>query len=91
MMNTTEQETASAVDACAFLVITHEFGMDTSVHDSRKEAEDALLEYVQGWWANEAGEEAPIPKDPSEAIEAYFMDHAPQEDYEIRTPEGKGR
>ena len=86
MMNTTEQETASAVEACAFLVITHEFGMNTSVHDSRKEAEAALLEYVQGWWANEAGEGTPMPEDPSRAIEDYFRDHAPYEDYEIATP-----
>lgn len=86
MMNTTEQETASAVEACAFLVITHEFGMDTSVHDSRREAEAALLEYVRSWWATEAGEDVPMPEDPAEAIEAYFLEHTPQEDYEITTP-----
>lgn len=83
---TTPAETASAVDACAFLVITHEFGMDTSVHDSRREAEAALAEYVRSWWVHEAGEDTPMPEDPSRAIEDYFMDHAPYEDYEIATP-----
>lgn len=80
------QETASAVEACALLVITHEHGVDTSVHDSRRDAEAVLLEYVRSWWVHEAGEDTSMPEDPAEAIEAYFLEHTPQEDYEITTP-----
>lgn len=83
---TTPMETASTVEACAFLAIKHEYGMDTSVHESRRDAEAALLEYVRSWWVHEAGEDASMPEDPSRVIEEYFMDHAPYEDYEIATP-----
>lgn len=80
------QETESDVEPCAVLVITHEHGMNTTVHDSRRCAEAALLEYVTQWWPMEAGPDVPMPEKPARAIEDYFMDHAPHEDYDITTP-----
>lgn len=69
--------------SAAALAITHEHGVDTSPHESQEAAEAALLTYVKDWWPTEAGEGVPLPEDPAEAIEAYFMEHAPYEDYEI--------
>lgn len=77
------QETTETTSGPAALAITHEHGVDASAHTSREAAEAALLEYVRAWWAVEAGEGVPMPEDPSEAIEAYFLEHTPQEDYEI--------
>lgn len=80
------QETERDVEPCAALVITHEHGVNTTVHDSRRGAEAALLEYVKQWWPMEAGPGVPMPEKPARAIEDYFMDHAPHEDYDITTP-----
>ena len=77
-------ETASAMEAFAVLTISHEFGVDASVHDSRKAAEAALLEYVRSWWADEVrDDDVPMPGDPMKVIDDYFMVHATYEDYEI--------
>lgn len=79
------RKTACAGRAC-MLAITHEYGLSTSVHDSMQDAEAALLDYVQSWWDAEAGEGVPMPEDPGEAIAAYFLSHAPHEDYNITAP-----
>lgn len=65
------------------LTITNEYGMDTFGHVSTQAAEAALLDYVKHWWAREAGEGVPMPEDSAETITAYFMEHAPGEDYVI--------
>lgn len=65
------------------LTITNEYGADTFGHVSTEAAEAALLDYVKHWWAKEAGEGVPMPEDPAETITAYFMEHAPGEDYVI--------
>lgn len=77
---------ASAPSGVASLAITHEHGVDTSTHASRAGAEAALLAYVVHWWPYEAPECVPVPEEATEAVEAYFMEHASQEDYEITTP-----
>lgn len=79
-------DTQESVEAAAVLAISHEFGVDTSVHESRKEAEAALLRYVEGWWEDETRGAVPMPEDPAQAIEDYFLVHATYEDYEIETP-----
>lgn len=84
----TSPEAASDAGAFALLTISHEFGMDTSVHDSRKAAEAALLEYVRSWWADEVrNDDVPMPGDPMKAIDDYFMVHATYENYEITAPD----
>ena len=88
MMSTVSPSEAAedTVEACALLTITHEHGVNTSMHESRRDAEATLAEYVRSWWLSEAGEGVPMPENPSRAIEDYFMDHAPHEDYDITTP-----
>lgn len=74
------------VQPCAVLAISHEYGLDTSMHDSPAAAQQALYDYVRAWWGDEAGEGTPMPEDPAEAVCAYFETHAPGEHYSITTP-----
>ncbi|HLG96905.1 MAG TPA: hypothetical protein VKX49_11395 [Bryobacteraceae bacterium] len=47
-------------------------GPFSSEHATRAEAEQALVEYVQGNWKNEFEDE--MPSDPQELVRQYFDD-----------------
>ena len=54
------------------LVIHHRQGMEIWPCESHQAAELQLQFYVQEWWAEEMGAK-PMPRDPKEAVKAYFQ------------------
>lgn len=86
-MNDTLAQTAQPASAPAetgllALVIEHRHGTDVTVHRTREGALAKVDQFVADWWADEVGEDEPMPEDPAVARQTYFETVA-DEDYLI--------
>lgn len=54
------------------LTIDHRHGTNTDVFTSGEQAESALRDWVEHYWAEELPPGTPIPQDHQEACETYF-------------------
>jgi len=66
------------------VAIEHKHGMNTSVFETREDAQASLYEYVKEWWDSDGPQGEEIPTNASQAIERYFHHDYVTESYTLQ-------